>query len=156
MEPFYCVKMVLPDGSRGYVVNNLYGLNVAIEGSLFGMLLFKTYTETQAFLRETVDESLGAKTYIRDNEDLAKDETVKEGIVSLERNMYCLEMVSGERLCYSHQEQGYCFNKYDFYFCAFYDKYLCLAIQRHFEAKNIKTEIKLLPKFVNDEAMLVQ
>lgn len=120
MDKFYCLKLILPDGRRGYLLDSPKGLAIT-QGELSANIKqFKTYQDAQQFLRDTKIERGGIKAYIRDNNDLIKDESVNGGLQRATSDLFCIENQYGHKLFYNAVLQHYYFDTPTVGYCFWY------------------------------------
>ena len=115
MDKFYVIKLISKSGERGYLIDSEKGILVANQ-LVCDITQFKTYQDAQTFLRERKIERGGVKAYIRDNEDMMKDNDIKGGTV-LEKDVYYLENELGHKCFYDSKHKGYYFDSPDVGYC---------------------------------------
>lgn len=110
MEKFFCIKVINKNGERGYVIDGPDGILISTGWVVSDIAKFPTYYDAQQFMREKKLENNQVKAYIRDNEDLMRDEK-GSGVSPMEKDMFYLENEKGERAFYHTKEDGYYFQK---------------------------------------------
>lgn len=110
MEKFFCIKLINKNGERGYVIDAPEGIMIAKGGIVSGIARFETYSDAQKFMREHKLENNQVKAYIRDNNDLIRDE-MGSGAAPIESDVFYLENENGEKAFYDTKQGGYYFKK---------------------------------------------
>lgn len=89
MELFYCIKIINQrTGVRGYIDESDGEIKVSVDGITVNIKQFKTYQDAQQFIRDNKIEGKGVTAYIRDSNDLIKDNT--KGIVKVENDVFSI------------------------------------------------------------------
>jgi hypothetical protein len=113
MDKIYFIKILLPSGGRGYIIDTSKGIIIATNENIANITSFKSYQDAQQFIRERKIERRGVKAYIRDNQDL-----IKEGFAKpVEKEMFFLENSTGEKLFYDSANECYYYDKASFGYC---------------------------------------
>ena len=107
MDIFWVIKVINKDGTRGYIMDTPKGLMIITNGIAADVTQFKTYQDAQQFIRDRKIERRGVKAYIRDSNDLIKDEVV--GISSQNTSIYHLENHKEEKCFYDSAKEVYFF-----------------------------------------------
>lgn len=121
MDRFYVIKVINKDNTRGYVMDTPKGIIIIKNGIDAGVTMFQTYQDAQQFIRDRKIERKGVRAYIRDNDDLMKDEKVN--FVTADKPIYSIENHKGERLVYESARNVYFFKKCgEVGFCIWYEE----------------------------------
>lgn len=118
MEKFFCIKLINNNGERGYIMDSPNGIMISKNGVTSNVKKFETYSDAQQWLRENKVENNRCRAYIRDSNDLMKDE-VGSGVSVVDKDVYYLENEHGEKLCYDASQDGYYFQKCETMYCLF-------------------------------------
>lgn len=118
MDKFYVIKLIAKNGNRGYLIDGPKEILIS-DGVTAAIKQFKSYQDAQQFLRDRKVERNGIKAYIRDNEDLMKEE-VANGAKIMENDMFYLENEEGKKCFYDTQQKGYFFDSPDVGYCVWY------------------------------------
>lgn len=124
MDKFFCIKLINKNGEWGYVIDGPKGIMISKGGITSNIAQFPTYSDASQFIRDKKLENNRVKAYVRDNNDLIKDEA-GSGATPLKKEAYYLETDDGERACYDPKEESYYFKKSDIGYCLFESKIQC-------------------------------
>lgn len=146
MEKFFCIKLIKKDGTRGYVTEcePPAPFVISINGVASNVMKFNTFTDANTFIKRHKIQNNQVKAYIRDNEDLMKDEQ-GSGISFLgEKEMWYVENAEGQKLFYTKKEDGYYFSSEKLGFCV-WDNYVLLQMfikEQRFDERVIIKKLK--------------
>ncbi len=116
MEVFYVIKVRKGD-KQGYVSITPGGVKVIGGGVHADITQFKTYSAAQDSIRDNRIEKNGIRAWIVDNMDLIRDEAGKPGMQIAQKDMYYIETVTKEKVCYNPQTEAYFFQMAEVGFC---------------------------------------
>ncbi len=155
METFWVIKTINKDGTRGYVMDTPQGIIIIQNGVTAEVTQFKTYQDAQQFIRERKIERQGIKAYIRDNNDLMKDENLS--YVTASKPVYHLENQKGEKLYYESRNETYFFKMVDVGYPIFNAEKQCREFVKHYEFQQSQIfMVKHSGKDIPEERTLIQ
>lgn len=131
MDVFYVIKVINKDSSRGYIMETPKGIELTYEGELLGIRQFLTYQDAQQFIRDNKIERHGAKAYIRDNNDLMKDNI--KGVSSPKQDIWAIIDSDGKYLFFDTKKEEYYFDKREVGQCCWYSEKQCLDFIKAYE-----------------------
>ena len=142
MDKFYVIKIINRGGQRGYLVDSPKGIMIA-DGITGEITQFKTSEEAQKFIRDRKIERGGIKAYIRDNDDLMKEEA--KSLTTLSVDAFYIENEDGEKVFFDGKHQGYYFDKSDVGYCLWKTEEDAKTVIVHFKFTDSSVK-KLYPK----------
>jgi len=124
---FYCIKIIKPDGTRGWVIDRPDGISFVMGGANTDITMFETESAANKFIRERKIERQGVKAYVRTNQEMIQDAKKVEtpGIspaTSLSNATYHLENHKGEKCYYDSKEEVYFFKDVNAGFPCWFDE----------------------------------
>ncbi len=140
---FYCILAINKNtGKRGYVIETPMGIAVS-DDFVAACKNFATYQEAQEFISSKKIERRGITAYIRDNNDIIKEN--KDKLIKAPKDVYFITKGDGEYIHYSANE--YYFRKGKVGACCWYNyeevKKAIEAVRPNFIG-DILTEEKLI------------
>lgn len=113
MNEFFVIKLIKPNGERGYLVESPNGILISVGAVTSDIKQFSTSNEAEQYIRKNKLERQGVRALIRTNQDIIKD----AGTKVLEHDVFYLENERGEKLFYDSGQQGYYFDNRDAGYC---------------------------------------
>lgn len=133
-DEFWVIKVINKDGTRGYLMDTPNGLHVITDSGVLGDITqFATYQDAQKFIRERKVERKGVRAYIRDNNDLMKDEFTSMVAILPEKPVYYLENHKGEKLYYEAPKELYYFKNVDVGYPCWYNEKEVREFVKHYK-----------------------
>ncbi len=117
MDTFYVIKLIAPNGNRGYVFDSPDGIMLVVGGIHANITQFPSFRDARNFIREHKMEKKGNRAYIRTNQDLIDEESNSPGISPAQEEVFYVGNDEGMRMFYDSKTGQYFFRMQDVGFC---------------------------------------
>jgi len=121
MHKSFIIKLINPNGQKGYVCKNKKGVFISIDSVNTSIIQFESDKEAKTFIKENRLERGKTKAYVKSNEELLTDGKI-EGITQLKDTKYYIGDDYGRKVYFDIPSWGYYLNQGNIGYCCWNTK----------------------------------